>query len=242
MKKLCELVTIEENNENCVVLKIKPNKRLELIKLGCFSGNEDMFILSKDDDETIRVIEDSKKSYSWGKHTLVTDEMSRKRQLITECIAEDMDIYCGKNKKLISKSMKDLSEPIIEHTIEFILSRKVDVHKDGEYYGFFDTMNDSISHFEKLGFHMNFKGVEIARTGVIVCYFKISKPNEKIMRRQQMKRIIIEVDGGMVTRVFSNIEYLETNIIDKDCHDNDSLKQTNKLYKEIQDNNYKVIY
>ncbi|WP_157796120.1 hypothetical protein [Thomasclavelia cocleata] len=210
MKKLCELVTIEENNENCVVLKVKPNKRLELIKLGCFNGNEVIFVLTKGDDETIRIIEDSKKSYSWDRHTLVVDNMNVKRQLITECIIRDMDIYCGKNKKLILKSMRDLSEPIVEHTIKFILSRKVDVHKDDEYYGFFDTINDAKLHFEKLGFHLSFKEMKVTQTGVVVCYFKISKPNKKIIRKQLLKHTIIKNSS-----IYSNIIELEVNIIDK---------------------------
>lgn len=107
--------------------------------------------------------------------------------------------------------MRDLSEPIVEHTIKFILSRKVDVHKDDEYYGFFDTINDAKLHFEKLGFHLSFKGMKITQTGVVVFYFKISKPNEKIMRKQLLKHTIIK-NGS----IYSNIVELEVNIIDKD--------------------------
>ena len=40
MKKLAELVKVEENNENCVLLKVQPKSALELMKIGFFNGNE----------------------------------------------------------------------------------------------------------------------------------------------------------------------------------------------------------
>lgn len=57
-----------------------------------------------------------------------------------------------------------------------------------------------------------------------------------------MIKLIIEVDHGMVTHVYSDEKNVEVSVIDRDCQDNDSLKQTNKLYQEIQNNNYKIVY
>ena len=53
--KLCYLVDIIENNENCVILKVKDDKKLELIKLGYFDGNEEMIRLTKGKDHTCKI-------------------------------------------------------------------------------------------------------------------------------------------------------------------------------------------
>ena len=45
--KLCYMVDIIENNENCVVLEVKDNKKMDLIKLGCFDGDEELIRLTK---------------------------------------------------------------------------------------------------------------------------------------------------------------------------------------------------
>ena len=37
-KKLSQMVTIMENNEQCVVLKVKKNQFANLVSLGCFDG------------------------------------------------------------------------------------------------------------------------------------------------------------------------------------------------------------
>ena len=47
MNKLTKIVTIINNDEDTVILKIDENKKLELLSIGCFNGNEDMLILSK---------------------------------------------------------------------------------------------------------------------------------------------------------------------------------------------------
>ena len=47
MKKLAELVKVEENNENCVLLKVKPKSSIELMKIGFFNGNEQYFRVTK---------------------------------------------------------------------------------------------------------------------------------------------------------------------------------------------------
>lgn len=177
MKKLCELVMIEENNENCVVLKTKKEEKLELIKLGCFNGKEDIIIMNKGKDQTIRIIEDSQNDYSWSKNTLVVDNMSKKRCLINQCVTQDMDIYCGENKNLILKSMKNLSNPMIEHTIKFMLSHGICTHKDNEFYSYFKTLDEAKLHFVHLGYNLDYEKKEIAQTGIEVLYFKISKPN-----------------------------------------------------------------
>lgn len=61
--KLCYLVDIIENNENCVILKVKDNKNLELIKLGYFDGNEEMMRLTKGKDHTCTIFKKIKNHF-----------------------------------------------------------------------------------------------------------------------------------------------------------------------------------
>lgn len=49
MKQIEELVEIYENNENCVVVKFIGNT-LDLIKFGCFRGNETYYTVTKSKD------------------------------------------------------------------------------------------------------------------------------------------------------------------------------------------------
>lgn len=87
MKKLNEICTILEDNERCVILKVKDNSRLNLIALGCFNGNEDMIRLAKDKDNTITVFTNDGESYSWGYCTMVTQSMKEKRTMIQTAIS-----------------------------------------------------------------------------------------------------------------------------------------------------------
>ena len=47
MEKLNEILEVLENNNICMIFKIKKDKRLDLIKLGYFNGNEDMIRITK---------------------------------------------------------------------------------------------------------------------------------------------------------------------------------------------------
>ena len=47
MAELCDLVEVVENNMECVVLKVKKGAGMQLIRLGCFDGDETMFRLTK---------------------------------------------------------------------------------------------------------------------------------------------------------------------------------------------------
>ena len=63
------MVTIFENNENCVVLKVKKNQRANLIALGCFNGDETMFRLTKGCQHECTVWhgpEDKSYTWDWG--------------------------------------------------------------------------------------------------------------------------------------------------------------------------------
>lgn len=92
---LKNLVNVFENNANCVILEVKPNSFKELIKLGCFSGNETMIRLTKGKEHTCTIWEGtSNYSWHWGEsgYTMVSHGMNQKRNLIVETITKDFGI------------------------------------------------------------------------------------------------------------------------------------------------------
>ncbi len=98
MKKLAQLVTVEENNQNCVLLKVKPKTSWELMKLGYFYGNEQYIRVTKSKrfcTHTGTVWRKDEKPYSWcwgSESTCVSDSTNRMRNLIVECIENDLGI------------------------------------------------------------------------------------------------------------------------------------------------------
>lgn len=97
MNKLKDFVTVSVNNDECVILKVKPRKRLDLISLGCFNGDETMFRLTKGSQHTCTVwhgVDNLHYSWDWGfgGYTLVTESMSKRGHLIQSCIQDDFKI------------------------------------------------------------------------------------------------------------------------------------------------------
>lgn len=109
MKKLCDLVEIAENNEVCVILKVKENSEFDLMCLGCFDGNEDMLRLTKGGTQTATIFRKNEKPYSWhwgeSGHVLVSDKMHKLGQLIQSCIENDFGIYIRKDKDKIAQTL-----------------------------------------------------------------------------------------------------------------------------------------
>lgn len=94
LKNFTELVA---NNDDCVVLKVKENHEMDLILLGVFDGDENMFRLTKGRGVTCTVWRKNGKSYSWywgNGYTLVSDSMRKKGELIQNCIEQDYGIKC----------------------------------------------------------------------------------------------------------------------------------------------------
>lgn len=188
--KLCNLVEIEENNEECVILKVKDNVALDLIKLGYFDGNEEYIRLTKGKDHNCTIFkkDGTHTDWYWGSsgYTLVSDKTSKKGKLIEECITEDFDIYIGENinnikNSLYVRSLDDVKNA--QHFIEFMYWNKNDdnvcVHKDGEYYKHFENIDSAKEHFTNLGFMLTKESNHIAETGCIVEEYFIEKIKEK---------------------------------------------------------------
>ncbi len=98
MKRLCELVDIVVNNENCVVFKVKDDTCLDLIAWGCFKGTEDMIRLTKGRTPEITVFNKDGSNYSYhfgeGSTTVISENMKQQREIIRQCAILDFGIVC----------------------------------------------------------------------------------------------------------------------------------------------------
>ena len=109
MKRLVDCVEVITNNDECVVLKVKDNCAMDLINLGCFSGNEVMFRMTKDDDTNSFTIfskksgEDNLVTCNWCDRTLVSQNLENIARQIRKCIVVDLDIYMNKHNAFLKR-------------------------------------------------------------------------------------------------------------------------------------------
>ncbi len=230
--KLCYLVDIIENNEECVILKVKDNKTLDLIKLGCFDGNEELIRLTKGKDHTCTIFRTNDKPFSWdwgrSGYTLVSDNVSTMGKLIEACITEDFDIYIGEDKNKIRETMSIMSlddSSNSSHFIEMMYWKNgndVSVHKDNSFYKFFKNTTEAKKHFEDLNYDINFKNKYIAGTGCIVEEYDISKNKElKDWKEEPYFDMLVDDIKSMeddqsytVARVINGINCVELHYVD----------------------------
>ena len=184
MKKLCELVEIVENNKECVILEVT-GSMLDLIKLGCFNGDEKLIRLTKGNRHTCTVWT-SDNNYSWfwgiGGHTLVSDDMTKRGKLIEDCITRDFEIYIGENKDLIAKTLHIKSLADVEHMTHKVKlmwwpnnNDSICCHIDGEFFEFFKGMENALRHFKSRGYQFSGHNKYTAQTGCIVEEYTITK-------------------------------------------------------------------
>ena len=184
MKRLVDLVKIIENNTECVILEVVAEP-IELIKLGCFDGNETMFRLTKGADHTCTVWskQGNTCSWYWGRsgHTLVSDKLRKMGKLIQECIEQDFEIYIGTNEDLIQntlhiKSVDDVAH--IQHTIKLMYWKangEVTCHIDGEFFAHFKNIYKAIRHFEQRHYVIRNIDKYTAQTGCTVEVYEIKR-------------------------------------------------------------------
>lgn len=103
MKKLCDLVDVVINNENCVVFKFKDDVTMDMIALGCFNGTEDMFRMTKGRTPEITVFNKDGSNFSYhfgeGSTTIISENMMQQRTMIRECAILDFGIVCDWSHK-----------------------------------------------------------------------------------------------------------------------------------------------
>ena len=96
MNKLANLVTVFYNDDDCIVLDVKKDVEDDLICLGCFSGDETRFRVTKGDHHTITVWHKDRKpnSWEWGDrgYTCVCDNLRKIREMLFKTIVEDLGI------------------------------------------------------------------------------------------------------------------------------------------------------
>lgn len=166
--KLCNLVDIIENNNECVLLKVKENVFVDLLKLGCFDGNEQYIRLTKGENHTCTIITNDGKSFSWswGKsgYTIVSDNVSKKGKMIESCIVDDFNIYIGSDKKnildtLYIKTLEDTKKHSFYIKVMYFDDNDDKcVHKNNEFYKTFKDNHDLFTHFYNLGYELIYKG------------------------------------------------------------------------------------
>lgn len=149
MKKLSTMVTIAENNEECVILKVKKNQFANLVGLGCFNGDETMFRLTKGRNHTCTVWHGPEnKSYNWywgeSGYTLVSDKMDKEGSLIQNCIQNELGIYIGSDIAKIRQTLfkrKPKATPKKYVAMWWEGQKNIVVHRDGEFWKGFSSMN-----------------------------------------------------------------------------------------------------
>ena len=229
--KLCYLVDIIENNEECVILKVKSNKKLDLIKLGCFDGNEELIRLTKGEDHTCTIFRTNDKPFSWhwgrSGYTLVSDNVSTMGKLIEACITEDFDIYIGEDKNKVKETMNIMSlndSSNSSHFIEMMYwkdGNDVSVHKDNSFYKFFKNTIEAKEHFKNLNYDINFKNKYIASTGCIVEEYNISKIKELEDWKEEPYFLLLtdlnklnDIDSFTVARVINGVNCVELHYVE----------------------------
>lgn len=229
--KLCYLVDIIENNEECVILQVKENKKIDLIKLGCFDGNEELMRLTKGKNHTCTIFKTNDKPFSWewgeSGYTLVSEKTTTMGKLIEECITEDFDIYIGENKNKIRETMNIMTLDDVKdksHFIELMYWKNgndVSVHKDNVFYKFFKNTIEAKKHFQDLNYDINFRNKYVAGTGCIVEEYDISKNKELEDWKEEPYFLLLtdlnelnDTDSFTIARVINGINCVELHYVE----------------------------
>lgn len=122
MKELKEFCSCIINNEECAVIKIDDGHRLDLIALGCFTGDEEMYRITKGGHHTITEFRTNGTSYSWefGSKgtTMVSDCMNQKRCKVMDCLELDLGIAMDSKNADIKEAPFRESDITGEHTLK----------------------------------------------------------------------------------------------------------------------------
>jgi len=159
MNKLSKIVEILNNDEDTVILKVKDNKKIELLSIGCFNGNEDMIIVSKHtnfhDGLAFRLVYKDGTTFSFTDNTLVSSNIKAMKKNIIQSVVfdfgipvEDSTYYELLKQFNYIKSLKDdLNTP---HTFEICGFDKTNMvlRKEGALMGHI-SYDEAMKYLEK---------------------------------------------------------------------------------------------
>ncbi len=162
MKKLSELVEIVHNDMTSVILKVIDGTQIDLIRLGCFDGDETMFRVTKGKEHTCTVwCGKSHYSWHWGEsgYTLVSDQIRNQQIIIMNTIMFDFGIIMEgngisstlytvvpKNRKVEYQAMWFGNEDGINHV------NHVSVHTQGSFWSSFGDLSGFEETLNKMGY------------------------------------------------------------------------------------------
>ena len=96
MNKLSKIVEILNNDEDTVILKVKDNKKIDLLSIGCFNGTEDMIVVSKHtnlhDGLAFRLVYKDGTTFSFTDNTLITSNIKAMKRIILDTVIYDFGI------------------------------------------------------------------------------------------------------------------------------------------------------
>ena len=151
MNKLTKLVTIIHNDSDSVIIKVKKNKRMELIKTAFFNGDEDMIRVTKTKESvgehnTYTFFLTDGSHYSASDNTLVTDNFKKKMDIVYETIHDDFGIHLKGDKEGITNYIKTINDDKKKSHC-FVASwynghDRICVHKDHIWFKYFKTIED----------------------------------------------------------------------------------------------------
>ena len=152
MIKLCDIVEIQENNNSSILLKVKENKRVELISLG-LNPALDFIYLSKGESHIMKLINTDNKvtSFDFGRggYTIISDDLENQKKLILSCITDDFGITYDGTLKDFQKTncIRSLNDKAnLEFKLELLWFDKgnnISMHRDNNFFKSFKTLDEA---------------------------------------------------------------------------------------------------
>lgn len=165
MNKLTKIVDILNNDEDTVILKVKDNKKIDLLTIGCFGGNEDMIVISKhtkfQNEPAFRVVYKDGTTFSFTNNTLVSSNIKAMKQIIVQTVVFDFGIPIDDYNVDVLKqfsNIKSLEDDLnASYTFELAGFEKSDMvlRKNGAFMGHL-TYNEGMEYLaERYKFDSN---------------------------------------------------------------------------------------
>jgi len=144
LNKLSQVVTIEHNDSDSVILRIKDDAKMTLLSTGCFKGTEDMFIISKRSRKrehlAFSIVYKDGGHFGWEQFELVSSTLKTIQKWLHESVVWDFGIPIDDKPELLEpfNNIQSLAEDLnMPHTFEvagFGLDNMI-MRKEGAFMG-----------------------------------------------------------------------------------------------------------